>query len=264
MIFASDLDRTIIYSDKFLRDFSGEVVAVEYGKYNSYMTKPASQLLKIINREITFVPCTTRTIEQYQRIQFFQREVTPKYAVVSNGANLLVDGNLDLDYQKSIAQALVNNCLASEDILKEFDKLNCGNWTQPMRHADGVFHYCIIERDKAPWQELNFFKKWAEDQRWEMSIQGRKLYLVPCVINKGAALRIISERIGEAAIFSAGDSLLDIPLIKEAQYRISPAHGELFEQCSSEKEWKFTKASGILAGEEILQQVYHMVCGSDN
>ncbi len=259
MIFASDLDRTLIYSEKFLKEFSEEAVAVEYGKYNSYMTKHATELLKVINRKTIFVPCTTRTIEQYQRIQFFQEEVRPKYAVVSNGANLLFDGIIDIEYQKGMARTLVNECLASEEIRKEYGKLDSVNWSQPLRQADGVFYYCIIDREKAPLLDLASFSEWVSKQNWEMSIQGRKLYLVPRVINKWSAIQRIVEITGDEQVFGAGDSLLDIPLVKGAQRGISPAHGELFEQFASDGDWNFTAASGMLAGEEILQLVSELV-----
>lgn len=267
MIFASDLDRTMIYSDKFLEEFPGEVVAVERGKYFSYMTKRAVVLLKVLAERITFIPCTTRTIEQYQRIQFFHDQVVPSYAIVSNGANILLNGLLDIGYQDNIRQALLNDCLAGEDILKEFEKIAHQDWAQALRNADGVFYYCIVDREKLPWKELESFAKWALRQKWEISVQGRKLYLVPQVVNKWSALKRIMEVKEDGRILSAGDSLLDLPLIKGAEYSISPAHGELYEQygqASKLAKWQFTKSPGIKAGEEILGAISKLVDNLDN
>lgn len=260
MIFASDLDRTLIYSNKFTQGFSEQIEAVETGKYSSYMTKNAAELLKNIAGRTLFVPCTTRTIEQYLRIGFFQSEIRPKYAIVSNGANLLVDGALDITYQNDVLQKLRRECLAGQDLLAEFSKLVANAWAQPMRNADGVFYYCIIDREKAPLKELAAFNKWAHEQKWVISIQGRKLYLIPNVINKWAALKKVSERSGENYVIAAGDSLLDLPLIQGAHLALSPAHGELFEQFSAspnrrQDNWLFTAASGLLAGEELLQTI---------
>ncbi|SFG14076.1 hypothetical protein SAMN05660649_00842 [Desulfotomaculum arcticum] len=260
MIFASDLDRTLIYSDKFTRNFSGQVVAVETGKYSSYMTKTAAALLKSIAGKAFFVPCTTRTIEQYLRIGFFQSEVVPKYAIVSNGANLLVDGAVDITYHNDVLQTLQRECLAGQDILTEFSRLEAGEWAQPMRNADGVFYYCLIDRSKTPLTELAAFSNWARDQKWVVSIQGRKLYLTPEVINKWVALRKVSELTGDDYVVACGDSLLDLPLIRGADLALSPAHGELFEQFGDaparlQGNWLFTAASGILAGEELLKTI---------
>ena len=255
MIFASDLDRTLIYSEKFLLDYSGKVTAVESGKYTSYMSERSVDLLKYIARRAIFVPCTTRTIEQYRRIQFFQNVVKPKYSVVSNGANILVEGILDFGYSKTISMILLNECAAGEDIIKEFNKLASDLWAQPFRQADGAFYYCIIDRDKAPLQELTVFTKWALEQKWGVSIQGRKLYLVPQAINKWSAMQRVIEITGDGWIIGAGDSLLDLPLIKGVNYAISPAHGELYEQFGQSGDWMFTNTSGISAGEEILNTV---------
>lgn len=259
MIFASDLDRTLIYSDKFLKEFSGQVVAVETGRYNSYMTRLAGELLKKIASRAVFVPCTTRTVEQYLRIEYFQSEVMPRYAITSNGANLLVDGVVDTSYRENIARVLLHDCMPGEDILKEFDKLSSNEWAQPMRQADGVFHYCVVHREKLPHRELASFSKWARQQKWDVSIQGRKLYLVPRVVNKWSALQRVAEIIEDDRVITAGDSLLDLPLIQGAFYAISPAHGELYEQFGRPREnWVFTKSSGILAGEEILELIMQL------
>lgn len=260
MIFASDLDRTLIYSPQFLQNYSGQTVAVETGKYYSYMTKPAAGLLQDIARQAVFVPCTTRTIEQYQRIQWLQKQVTPPYVVLSNGANILLDGVPDIEHRAYIARALQTDCLAGEEMLKAFHQISGGGWVQSMRQADGVFYYCIIDRDKAPLRQLRTFGAWAAEQQWSVSMQGRKLYLVPKIINKWQALKRIVEMTGEKQIIGAGDSWLDMPLLEAADYAILPAHGELYEQLGSRQAgWHITNASGLAAGEEILRLVIDII-----
>lgn len=255
MIFACDLDRTLIYSEKFCQGYTGQVQVVEFGKYNSYMTARALVLLRQIAGKMTFVPCTTRSVEQYRRIQLARYDVVNSFAVVSNGANILIDGIPNVAYREHIQQLILNNCLAGQDLLNEFHKL-AGAWAKPMQEADGVFHYCIIDRAKAPLNELASFSDWARKQRWEVSMQGRKLYLIPQFVNKWSALRKIAALVEDHRIIAAGDSLLDLPLILGAEYAVSPAHGELFEQYGHREDvWNFTNTSGIMAGEEILNTV---------
>lgn len=256
MIFASDLDRTLIYSERFLEGTSCQVSLVEGGKYRSYMTGPAVELLRQIAWQMTFVPCTTRTIEQYRRIQLFQREIIPRYAVVSNGANLIIGGVLDLSYQAKLNQILATDCMAPGDMLMEFSKIASTEWAGPMRQADGVFYYCIIDRPKAPLEVIQAFTRWAESKRWVVSVQARKLYLVPRMVNKWAALERVMELTGDERVIAAGDSLLDLPLVQGAEYAISPSHGELYLQHQDQgASWDFTKAQGIMAGEELLKTV---------
>ncbi|TYO95305.1 hypothetical protein [Desulfallas thermosapovorans] len=281
MIFASDLDRTLIYSSKFTGDYPAPVKAVETGDYYSYMTAAAAELLKDLAGKVLFVPCTTRTMEQYRRIGFLQKEVPCRYAVTSNGANILVNGVPDTAYRAGIMRDMAGDCAAGPDILKVFGRLSgAGFWSAPMRHADEAFYYCIVERDKVPLQELADFSNWAGKQNWHVSLQGRKLYLVPRVVNKWSALQRVVRMAGDHRVVAAGDSLLDLPLVQGADYAISPAHGELFEQYSGshlcacndgqsnpkhglyqQAQWVFTKSSGIAAGEEIIRTVLQLAHG---
>lgn len=80
-MFASDLDRTLIYSNKALADFgqSGEdLIGVERkdGREIAFMTQEARSLLKEISAQMLFVPVTTRTYEQYKRIFIFRMSLT--------------------------------------------------------------------------------------------------------------------------------------------------------------------------------------------
>ena len=88
---------------------------------------------------------------------------------------------------------------------------------------------------------------------WNTSIQGRKIYLVPNAINKGAALQFVQELSGASHSVAAGDSLLDESLLLAANYSMAPSHGELFRRNTTSDHYEFTKASGILASEEILE-----------
>lgn len=286
MLFASDLDRTLIYSEQFVEKDQVAVKAVEHGSYTSYMTIRAIQMVQQVARQILFVPCTTRTVAQYQRIQFFQNEVTFKYAVVSNGGNLLVDGEIDHGYRQNLVKEVQQNCLSADDLINEFKKITDNSWLKQIKKADNLFFYSIIERKKIPFDELQYFKNWATEQNWKVSVQGRKLYLVPRVVNKWAAIKEVLNRVGERAVFAAGDSVLDLPMLDGASHALCPQHGELYDhyrqtghntlradssrtnenyyhgnlnfpiqQDKTKMTLCFTKTPGITAAEEILAAV---------
>ncbi|MBE8948972.1 MAG: HAD hydrolase family protein, partial [Quinella sp. 3Q1] len=90
ILFACDLDNTLIYSYKHRR---AEDICVEIydGREQSFMSPRSLELLKKIAEKILFVPITTRSIEQYRRI-FWAADFKPTVAVVANGAYIL-DGN---------------------------------------------------------------------------------------------------------------------------------------------------------------------------
>ena len=87
-IFMSDLDNTLIYSYKHEIGEEKTCVEIYQDREVSYMTNRSCELLKAVTEEILFVPTTTRTIEQYERIHLDVG--IPKYALVCNGGVLLV------------------------------------------------------------------------------------------------------------------------------------------------------------------------------
>lgn len=265
MIFASDLDQTLIYSPKSFRLVAGqaviEVSPIEMyeGRQISFMAERAIGKLQKIAANSVFVPTTTRTIEQYKRISLFHEKIIPRHSVVSNGGNILINGAVDGDWQRKIKFDLKQRCLSLEDMLVSFTELHHESWANSIRMADGLFYYCVVEREEVPLKELADFSSWAEGQNWKVSLQGRKLYLVPKVVNKWTAVAYLREMLQEKTVAAAGDSLLDLCMLEQADYAIAPCHGELWERYSSGQlemnNVKFTKQAGIVAADDILDEV---------
>lgn len=265
MIFASDLDQTLIYSPKSFRLLPGQpMVAVSSieiydGRQISFMADQTIIKLQKIASHSLFVPATTRTIDQYRRISLFHEKIIPSYSVVSNGGNVLVNGAIDLVWQRQVRLNLDQRCLCVADILKSFSEIHHESWAGPIRMADGLFYYCVVERDQVPGKELESFALWAEGQNWKVSLQGRKLYIVPQVVNKWTAVAYIQDLARKKNVITAGDSLLDLCMLQQADYAIAPCHGELWESYSSGRlplhNVNFTKHAGILAADDILDYV---------
>lgn len=264
MLFASDLDQTLIYSHKkpISKEIDEQIRPVERldDRFISYMTQNAISALKKIAQRVLFVPVTTRTKLQYQRINFHDYDITHQYAVTGNGGTIYSEGVEDKDWSQLVLEGR-DKCLAAQDLIKKFDEISHSSWVikDSGKLADNLFYYCLIERDKIPLTELAAFKLWASDNHWELSVQGRKLYLVPWNVNKKAAIQYIKEKEGMSFVVAAGDSLLDLDMLKAADLALSPAHGELYslylQGISGLEKIRFTQKSGIEAAEEILESV---------
>ncbi|RFU69028.1 haloacid dehalogenase [Peribacillus saganii] len=262
MIFASDLDQTLIYSRRAFRLKEGEaepeitLVETYEEREISFMSNKAIDLLKEVNSKMMFLPVTTRTMEQFMRIAIFQKEIIPSLAVTSNGGNILVNGKADEDWKQHIETKINESSLASEDLLKSFSRLAREDWVLSQRTADELFHYCIVQRDLAPLDELADFRKEIEGQGWRMSLQGRKLYLVPESVNKWDAVAYVKEKMGKTFVAAAGDSLLDLCMLEVADFAIAPLHGELAEtSLNLGRHIRRTRRQGIQAAEDILEAV---------
>lgn len=264
MLFASDLDQTLIYSYRTI--MSNEIIAqirpVEWldDRFISYMTQSAISKLREISQEVLFVPVTTRTKLQYQRINLLGYDIVYQYAVTSNGGTIFYRGREDEDWAQQVLKGS-DNCLAAQDLINKFEEIAHSSWVieDSGKWADNLFYYCLIEREKIPISELAAFKIWASENNWELSVQGRKLYLVPRNINKKAAIQYIQDQENINRVVAAGDSLLDLEMLKAAELAIAPAHGELYslykQGVSGLERIRFTKRSAIEAAEEIIDLV---------
>jgi hypothetical protein len=265
MLFASDLDQTLIYSPRSFRLLPNallpaiSLVETYEGRGISFMTDHAIGHLRQLASQYYFVPVTTRTVEQYQRISLFHEQIIPAYGVVSNGGNVIVNGVVDQDWNKMIKEKISQMCLCTQDILSQFHEISHTSWAGPLKMADSCFHYCIVERDNVPTDALASFSLWAKAQNWKISLQGRKLYIVPEVVNKWDAVMYIRDLIKEKVVIAAGDSLLDLCMLEAANYAIAPCHGEIWDSyCSGmlpDSSIQFTNQAGIFAAQEILNYV---------
>ncbi|QEK11014.1 haloacid dehalogenase [Crassaminicella thermophila] len=263
MIFASDLDRTLIYSKKFVSNDEGIKLIETKGKEEiSFMTKKAIKRLKKLSEEILFIPVTTRTIEQYRRISLFQEEIRPKYAIVSNGGNILINGEIDYEWNNIIQKKIKEECISFKEVESKFEEIESNQWVINRKVADNLFSYCIIHPEYVP-EVLYSFIDWMEDNNWKVSLQGRKLYFVPCCVCKWEATQYIKMRENIDFVASAGDSLLDLPMLKMADYAVVPPHGEIYKKYERTYETiqniTFTEKEGIFAAEEILEKIYGLI-----
>src|SRR3954453_2227784 len=94
---------------------------------------------------------------------------------------------------------------------------------------------------------------WAVGEGWTVSLQGRKLYVVPAPLTKSAAVVEVAARVGAPRILATGDSLLDAELLELAAAGVRPAHGELPHAGWHAPHVTVTNASGVMAGEEITR-----------
>ncbi len=265
MIFASDLDGTLIFSRRYLDRLqeplqaSLQLVESIKGQEISYTTGNVIEMLKRIHERILFVPVTTRTIHQYRRITLFHGQIKPSYAIVTNGGNILKDGEPMKEWQQLVKDQIKKTTLSLEQVEKRFLETRESQWVKSAYRADNMFLYFTLDTAQVRREALNPFFNWLRENQWAGSLQGRKLYFIPRCLNKGAALAFLKKQLDIHTLVAAGDSLLDLPMLNLADYAIAPFHGELIESSSLEVERgepiHFTANKGILAAEEILNVV---------
>ncbi|MER5459428.1 HAD family hydrolase [Streptomyces sp. NPDC002668] len=256
---ASDLDRTLIYSAAALQLPMPDAdaprllcVEVYEGKPLSYLTETAADLLTRLAADSVFVPTTTRTREQYHRIQL--PGPAPQFAICANGGHLLVDGVSDPDWQRRVAGTLADECASLAEVRAHLIAAADPAWLLKERIAEDLFAYLVVERTLLPDGWVKELAKWAEGRGWTVSLQGRKIYAVPQPLTKSAAVREVARRTGSERILAAGDSLLDADLLLAADRAWRPGHGELADSGWTAPNTDVLTEKGVAAGEEILRR----------
>ncbi|RED63155.1 hydrolase [Cohnella lupini] len=256
MIFACDLDQTLIYSRNSMGPVDAEqLVPVERidGQYHSFMTRTAYENLQELSERLLFVPATTRITEQYRRIFGLTEGVRYRYAIVSNGGQVFIDGKPDLDWESSVRRTVRTNCAESLEIKQAFDRLVSEECVVKSSYCDDLFYSIVVNRDLLPPNLMAELATMLTGLGWSCSLQGRKIYLVPDHVTKGAAVQYVKELSGALSVFAAGDSLLDESMLTIADEAMAPKHGELFRKYGNHDRIRFTERSGIRASEEILE-----------
>ena len=230
----SDLDRTLIYSASALQlptpdEESPNLISVEIfqGRPQSFMTLSASRRLTDIAAAATFVPVTTRTMAQYNRVHF--PGVEPIFAITSNGGNILVDGLPDQGWHRSMSAAIAACGATLSEVKLELKSRSQDDWAINRRVGDDLFCYLVVDPLLLPDDFVESWTSWCQDRGWRVSVQGRKIYAVPQPLTKERAMLAIADRIGARRVLAAGDGALDAGFLAAADAGMRPPHGELAE-----------------------------------
>lgn len=253
VLIASDLDQTLIYSERSGRfDSLSAATCVEIydGREQSFMLTSAAEALTALSLCATIIPVTTRTVAQLGRVRL--PTAAGRYAIAANGGTLLVDGEPDTSWAAQVAAGLRDS--APVTAVQEYLGRVCDPaWALSVRTADGLFCYAVVDLERLPSGFLDEAREWALAHGWRVSKQGRKIYWVPQTLTKAAAAAEVARRTDAELLLAAGDSFLDQDLLEHADLAIMPGHGELFESGWRPSHVTSTAGvSGAAAGAEIV------------
>lgn len=246
MIFATDLDNTMIFSNRRILGLEKEVQCVEFleGRPITYMTHSCLAKLAQLIRGITVIPVTTRSLKQFQRIQIF---CELPLAVVDNGGTILQNGKPHVGWENHIKRILEKYDL--NHVLEIFSTLP--SLSSSPRIVDGKY---IFAKSDEPDLCKQILERSLDTKYWKISVQKKKIYAIPAEITKGNALRYICNHIisGNHLVISSGDSNLDISMLDFSDYSLIPSDCDL---ALSEHTNFIKTGSGIYTSDAILDFV---------
>ena len=254
MIFATDLDKTMIFNKKYVNEsIIDKVQLVEAINQSpvSYMSKSAITKLKELNKKIQIIPTTTRSLEEFYNVKTFE---FCKYAIVSNGGIILEDNKIMQEWEEHI-----NNIL--KDYKKDFENIinllkESGITTSEPKVLDNIFVFSRIEDKK---NCIIFLNKIINKEKFNYCIQRKKLYIIPKEITKANAVNFLKKKLNSNYLIVSGDSIMDKDMLDIADLPIVPQHGELYKQYNYKKDNLLYTKEGIFTADEIIQKVCEVI-----
>jgi hypothetical protein len=257
VVVATDLDGTVLFSERAMaptRPDPGRLTPVDVvGEHvYAYMTDPVIKHWTRLAGVGALVPATTRSVAQYTRLRL--PGPPPRYAVVCNGGRLLVDGEPDLTWERTARAAIAAGGARYEEVRRRCDAWLAEQRPATLRTVDDFFvYFTVTVRERWFTEFADDVAEWCRPRGWRMSLQGRKLYLLPAALDKAPAVAAVAARIGAARVVAGGDSLLDERMLRDASAGIHPAHGELHATGFSAANCRTTTGRGAVAGDEIME-----------
>ena len=198
-----DIDDTLIYSDRY--DIGDDKICVEkYKNFRSYMTKYSYEKINELsdNPNIEIIPITTRTKEQYDRIDF------PKFnnVIMENGAiidSTIIDNREWYEKSRRLSEKYKDNFLDIITFVESYYKLKF-----PINFVDDFF---IVMRGTY----AEFIMKYIPTNIGLKCIQNNsKVYIIPEYLTKVNAIKRFKKYIENInnkefnnVVVSAGDNV---------------------------------------------------------
>ncbi len=245
ILFASDLDNTLIFSYKKAIENS-ICVEVKDDKELSFMTYKAYNTLQDIINKFVFVPITTRSIEQYKRIKLLKNNY-PKYALVCNGGVLLVNNEVDSKWHKETLDLISISISELNKGIKLLD--NDKNIYLKPRCVDDVFVFAKTSNIE---ETTNILNNNLDLNKVTIKNILDKIYILPKNLTKGNALDRLKNLLEIDYTICSGDSDFDISMLQKADIAIIPKENDIYSYLKHHKNLLVSSLEGMYFSEEIF------------
>jgi hydroxymethylpyrimidine pyrophosphatase-like HAD family hydrolase len=262
MIFASDLDRTLIHPYRTLpeqRFHEAPVAEVYEGRPITVCSLATLGLLDELAALDAFVAVTTRSLHQLRRVEPVWERASRSWAICANGATLLAHGVVDQEWQGVVDSLCGGAASVVEATEAVHDAFGSSEWMLRLRDCDERFLYAICDLAVLPEGVAAAASEAMRPLGWEAVLHGRKLYLLPAGLTKLRCVEFLVERLGVSGFASAGDSLLDAELLAAADRAWCPRDAELVAWDAVPEGVRITDGEHIDAAEEIAREALEFV-----
>ena len=216
LMFNVDLDNTLIYSYKHEINGGKKCVERYQGKEVSFMSDRTQELLLNVSKRVLLVPTTTRTVEQYERIDLGVGEIS--HALVCNGGVLLLNGAEDEAWYEESLERIRDSRRELEKAERALDEDE--NRCLEVRNIRELF---LFTKSEKPLESVSRLRLALDGNVLDVFCSGVKVYVMPKALTKGNAVMRLKEKLGAERVIAAGDSVFDVSMLQCAEVGIAPA-----------------------------------------
>lgn len=258
-----DLDKTLIYSEGSMRIPEGSEVPIRLVEFYdrkplTYMTEASHMMLSIMSEQSNVIPVTARRQDQLERVMLPWGK-SPHYVCLS-GAVVVANGKEDKDWAHEIRKVINRSSVPLSEIKEIINPFEHEPWVLRRNVFGDMFEVTTLDLPNVPQSFYDHVEEQIQGTGFFWSVQGRKLYLTPSDLSKGEAFKYLLDKLDiKGETYGAGDSLMDLELLKNVDYPFHPLHGEITEQGVAPSNSVQSVAGGVLGGEEIVARVFASV-----
>jgi HAD superfamily hydrolase (TIGR01484 family) len=258
IIYATDLDRTLIYSERFLRDYeeenrgiSSKVIEYKDGKVLSNISVTVLEEITALNSKkgIKFIPVTTRSINAYKRLNL---GFTPEYAIAASGGVVLYNNEPLKEWETEIRKDV--SCSEYDEIVAKIEELTGIKEIKTVDNSYITIKAEFAKRFKRVIEEIV-----AEYPKYRLKVSDGYYTVIHEAVSKDRTLKWLSEKISADTVVASGDGLLDIEMLEMADIGTSPRHGHLYNNNMLVGKGIKVIGSGLNSPMETIEIIKNMV-----
>lgn len=246
-VFISDLDRTLIHSQ------NPEYPVVEWLMKEKEKPRPVTHMtLKSVEQLATlladpdfqFIPCTMRNYEQVMRVGWLSY-YQPALMICTNGAQIYVQGQLDLEWEQRMRRYVTQEELDQEQAMIEQLPIP----SVEIRQTEGFYLTLKFKTEEAAMEAFRVIQPVFQETNRQVLQIGRKVFVMHKAFDKVHAVDYLLQDRTDVTLYTAGDTEVDRQFTLRGQ-ALLPKHATFRHA----KAW-VSETLGIEATDELLEKV---------